>query len=221
MAERKKTKGKSARRARRPSRRRPALFSVFRRPQADFRPDSEGSGLLKILHITALQRMILLRWALYILVCLLGLVLQDVIMSRVHILGATTDLAVAAILMIAIIEGPEIGGIFALLASIVYHFSGSAPVAYSVGLISLIGMLVSLFRQIFWHRSPGSIIFCSAIAMMGYEIGLYAFGLFLGLTRWDRIGIFLLTGFYSVLVLIPLYFLIHRIGLIGGNTWKE
>ena len=32
---------------------------------------------------------------------------------------------------------------------------------------------------------------------------------------------FLLTGIYSSLLLIPLYPLIHRIGLIGGNTWKE
>jgi len=41
------------------------------------------------------------------------------------------------------------------------------------------------------------------------------------LTHWGRLPVFLLTALFSCLVLIPLYSLIYKIGLIGGNTWKE
>lgn len=230
MADRKKTKPASRKKGSPPARRKKSrrvrtkslwLLSRFRRSRAEFREDSTGTGLLKLLHITRLQRLYLLRWGLYIFVCIMALVFQDVIMSRVKLLGATTDLAPAAILLIAVLEGSEVGSVFALLASIVYHFSGTAPGAYCVGLISVLGLLAALFRQKYWHRSTGSIILCATAAVITYEIGLYAAGLFLGLTRWSRILHFLLAGIYSSLVMIPLYQLVYRIGLIGGNIWKE
>lgn len=224
MAERKKSRRRSgrARRAGVPIPRRSwELLSRLRKPQAEFKEDSGGTDLIKLLHVTETQRLRLLRWGLYILVCLMALVIQDVIMSRIHILGATTDLAVAAILLIAVLEGSEKGGIFALLASIVYYFGGTAPGPYCVGFITVLSVLLNVFRQQYWHRSSGSIILCSGIAIISYELLLYITGLFLGLTRWDRIQYFLLAGIYSTLVTIPLYQLVYRIGLIGGNSWKE
>ena len=56
---------------------------------------------------------------------------------------------------------------------------------------------------------------------MLYEMGTYIFGVAQGLTRWDRIDNFAVTGLISCMILIPLYSLINKIGLIGGNTWKE
>ena len=64
-------------------------------------------------------------------------------------------------------------------------------------------------------------ILCSAIAMFIYEMGLYGTAIFLGLTRWDRLSYFLLTALYSILVMIPLYQLIYKIGCIGGHVWNE
>ena len=146
---------------------------------------------------------------------------RDCIMSKISIFGATTDLCVGVMLIIAVIEGSEVGSVFILIASCIYYFSGSAPGPYSVGMLSLLGMLASLFRQQFWHRSSGSILFCSGLAVMLYEIGLYIVGMSMGLTRWYRFPRFFLTGALTVAVMIPLYRLINRIGLIGGNTWKE
>ena len=56
---------------------------------------------------------------------------------------------------------------------------------------------------------------------MGYEMSLFVTGLMDELTLVTRASAFALTGAYSCLVLIPLYPLICKIGLIGGNTWKE
>ena len=189
--------------------------------RAEFRPDRSENPLVKSLHFTRQQRMGLLRWALLILTCVLALVIQDCIMSRIHLFGATTNLPVAAILLIALLEGTETGSIFALIAGVVYFFSGSAPGAYCVALLTVPALLCGLFRQKFWRRSTGSMILCSAIAMFLYEMGLYGTAIFLGLTRWDRLSYFLLTALYSILVMIPLYQLIYKIGCIGGHVWNE
>ena len=82
-------------------------------------------------------------------------------------------------------------------------------------------LLCGLFRQKVGRRSTGSMILCSAIAMLIYELGLYGTAIFLGVTRWNRISYFLLTALYSILAMIPLYQLIYRIGSIGGHVWNE
>jgi hypothetical protein len=71
------------------------------------------------------------------------------------------------------------------------------------------------------HRGLISITFCTGVALMLYEIGTYGFGLFMGLTHWARIFQFLITGGISWAFTLVLYPLIHKIGLIGGNIWKE
>ncbi|MCI7808141.1 hypothetical protein MR626_02460 [bacterium] len=192
-----------------------------RKIDSEFKPDPRSATVFKTLRLTRLQQLRLLKWGLYILTILLALVVQDVIMSRVRLLGATTDLTVCAILLIAVIEGTEVGSLFLLITSTLYFFSGSAPGAYSIGLMTFFGVAAVIFRQMYLSRSRGSIVLCAGAAQMAYELGLYAVGLFLGLTRWDRIGSFVLTGVYTVLLMIPLYPLICKIGLIGGNTWKE
>ena len=192
-----------------------------RKIDSEFKPDPRSATVFKTLRLTRLQQLRLLKWGLYILTILLALVVQDVIMSRVRLLGATTDLTVCAILLIAVIEGTEVGSLFLLIASTLYVFSGSAPGAYAIGLMTFFGVAAVIFRQMYLSRSRGSIVLCAGAAQMAYELGLYAVGLFLGLTRWDRIGSFALTGVYTVLLMIPLYPLICKIGLIGGNTWKE
>lgn len=203
--------------------RRPAQKTrrVRRRIVSEFKPDSQSISLSKMLYMTDVQKYRLLRWGLYIAVCVLCLVVQDCIMSQVSIFGTTTDLCVGALMIITVIEGSEVGSVFILIASCIYYFSGSAPGPYSVGMLSILGMLASLFRQQFWHRSSGSILFCSGLAVMLYEIGLYIVGMSMGLTRWYRFPRFVITGAMTVAVMIPLYHLINRIGLIGGNTWKE
>ena len=87
--------------------------------------------------------------------------------------------------------------------------------------MTFFGIGATLFRQMYWHRSKGSIILCGSIALTLYEIGLFVVGIGNNLTRWGRLPAFALTAVYSCLLMIPLYSLIYKIGLIGGNTWKE
>ena len=188
---------------------------------SEFKPDAPLVSPLKGMRFTHLQWLQILRWLSYIGICVLCLVIQDSIMSRVSIFGATTDLAVAAMLLITVLEGSEVGSVFILVGSTIYYFSGSAPGPYSVGLLTLLGMGASLVRQLLWHRSRGSIVLCAGAACMLYEFGLYLAGLFLGLTSWYRLPRFLVTGGLTLLCMVPLYYFIYRIGQIGGYTWKE
>ena len=191
------------------------------RPQADFRPDSQESSILKMLHLTQAQRDLYLKWGLYIAILVIACMIQDVIMSQVSIFGATTDLVVCAILLITVIEGTEVGSLFVLIASCLYYFSGSSPGPVSVGLMTFLGIGACLFRQMYWHRNRGSIVLCAGLALLLYELGNFVVGIATELTHWNRLGVFVTTGLLSIAVMLPLYSLINRIGQIGGNTWKE
>ena len=188
---------------------------------SDFKPDVNRATWLKTTRLTRQQQLRLAKWGCYILTLVLLLVIQDTIMSQFRLLGATTDLAVCVILLITVLEGTEVGSLFVLCASLFYYFSGSAPGAYCVALLSFLGIAATMLRQMYWHRSKGSVLLCTALALMAYELGLFVVGVFSELTRGERILSFVLTGVYSSLMLIPLYPLIYKIGLIGGNTWKE
>lgn len=189
--------------------------------QYEFRPDPTGTNLLKKLHLTKLQRLQILKWTLYALLCLLLLILQDGIMSQVRISGATTDLAVCAILLIGIYEGMENGGLFTLITSTIYWFSGSAPGPYVIAILTFLTIGISLFRQSFWLRGFSSTALCTAIAILAYEMIVFLIGILSGLTIWERTGVFFLTGVITCIVMLPLYPLVNAIAKIGGDTWKE
>lgn len=193
----------------------------FVKPEQDFKPDRNTATWAKTTRLTELQRLRLIKWVLYIFTCIMCLVVQDVILSQIPLFGACTDLPVCAMLLITVLEGTEVGSVFLFCASLFYFFSGSAPIPMCISLLTCIGVLATVFRQMYWHRSKGSILMCTMIALTVYEMSLFVAGLLQELTVFSRIGSFVLTSIYSCLLLIPLYSLIYKIGLIGGNTWKE
>lgn len=192
-----------------------------RKAKYEFKPDPKGTNFLKKLYMTRLQRLQLLKWGSYALLCILLLVIQDVIMSRLRLFGATTDLAVAVIFLIAIYEGTENGSMFAIIASTLYWFSGSPPGPYVIAFITILTVGINLFRQMFWRRNFGSTALCAGIAIFAYELILFLAGMFLGLTIWPRVFVYLRTALYSCIAMLALYPLVRAISNIGGNTWKE
>lgn len=211
--------------ARKPARNSLTLSQLFSRQKKqdllEFKPDATTATWIKTLRLTHQQQLRLSKWGLYILTIVLCQVVQDVVMSQFTLFHATTDLTVCAILLITVLEGTEVGSLFVLIASTLYYYSGTAPGAYCIGLMTVLGISTTVFRQMYWHRSSGSIILCSAIALIGYELSLFVWGIFSELTIPARFFPFLMRCALSCIVLIPLYSLIYKIGLIGGNTWKE
>ena len=208
-------------------RRRPSSRSYHRpapsrkRHQYEFKPDPKGTNFFKRLYLTKVQQMRLLKWGLYALLCLTLLVLQDSMLSQFRLFGATTDLAAAVIILIAIHEGMEKGGLFALVASTVYWCAGSAPGPYAIAYITILTIGASYVRQSIWRRSFGSIGLCTAAIIFIYELAVFGTGIFQGLTIWARLGVFLTCALMSCIVMIPMYPVVRAIGKIGGDSWIE
>ena len=195
-------------------------FSRKRR-QYEFKPDPKGTNFFKKLYLTRLQRLRLLKWGLYGLLCLFLLVIQDSMLSSFRIFGATTDLAAAMIILIAIHEGLEKGGTFALIASLIYWCSGSAPGPYSIAYLTFLTIGACYIRQSLWRRSFGSTGLCTIVIIYVYELAIFGTGIFQGLTIWARLGVFLTTALMSCIVMVPMYPVVRAIGKIGGDSWIE
>ena len=191
------------------------------RKKYEFRPDPTGFDWVSKLLLTQNQRKSLLKWMLYSLVCVAGLVLQDSMLARLRFLGGGFELAPALIILICVLEGCENGSVFALLASMVYVFSGSGQDRYCILLLTLAAVLAAAFRQGYLRRGVISELTCVAGAMVLYELGLFAAGLFLELTYGGRWGVFVMTALVSTLTAGLAYRPLKHIGTIGGNLWKE
>lgn len=191
------------------------------RKDRQFRPDRTGAGILNKLYITRLQRIALLRWFLLAVILVVLSLLQDVIFSRMRIFGATTDFVPCAILIITVHLGVQSGCVFALIASLAYLFSGSAPGFYVMALLVGLGSFAAMLRQTYLRKSFGSSLLCAGCATMLYEMAVFGFTFAFGLTSFSRMPAFFLTGLMTILIIPILYPILNSIEKIGGESWKE
>ncbi len=191
------------------------------RKKYEFRPDPTGFDLASKLILTRLQRQNVLKWLLYSLLCLGGLILQDALFSRFRLLGGYVELAPALIVLICVMEGCDNGSLFALLGSMIYVFSGTGQDRYCIFYLTVYSVLVTAFRQSYLRRGRSSELLCVGGAMVLYELTVFATGLFLGLTSFGRGPIFFMTAVVSTLAVGCLYRVVQAVGTLGGNLWKE
>ena len=187
----------------------------------EFKPDKTPSAFANWLYLTKKQRQSILKWLLYGLVLLVLSVLQDVFLCRFRLLGATTELVPVGIFLICLLVGMERGCIFALASACLYLFSGTAAGTYSIVFITVLSVLVTWLRQSYLQKGFAPAMLCTALAMAVYELGVFAIGLFLGLTTGGRILGFAVTTGLSLVAAPVLYPILLAIGRIGGEEWKE
>ncbi len=183
--------------------------------------DPDRSGGLGRFLLTPKQRLQVLRWSLYALVCLVGLLVQDVVLYRVDLRGAGTDIVPCLIIMIAVLQDADSGSVFALVASCLYYFSGSAPGPYSIPMISCLAIFLVIFRQSYLRQGFFAALLCAGIGMLVYEMGVFCIGLFLSQTMVSRAGVMAVTALLSLLAVPVAYPILRGIGKIGGEIWKE
>ncbi len=187
----------------------------------EFKPDKPRLGFFSKLFLTQKQRKTLLKWLLYALVLLALSVLQDVLLCRVRIFGATTELVICGIFLICLAEGVESGSVFALIASGLYLFSGTAAGIYSIVFITFLAVAVTYFRQAYLKKGFLAVMLCAIFAITVYEMLVFFIGAFLGMTTLSRIGGFFTTAMLTNLTAPLLYPVIRSISTIGGQAWKE
>lgn len=191
---------------------------IYMAKKYEFRPDKTGNGILSKLYLTATQRRAILKWSLYAGLLLILSLLQDVILSKVRFLGATTDLVPCAIILICILEEAHKSAIFTLIASCLFLFSGTAPGPYCLVFLTALALMASLIRQSLLSKRFSSAMLCSGISYVLYELLTFAMGLFLGHTYFARLQGFAVTTLLS----LPLLAILYPVCVsIGGKTWKE
>ena len=187
----------------------------------EFRPDKPSTSLLSHLLLTKKQQKSVLKWIFYSIFLVVLSVVQDVLLSRVRLWGATTELVPCAIFLICLIEGSQTGSIFSLIAGLLYLFSGTAPGPYSMVAITFLSIGVCILRQAYLQERFSSVMLCEAIALLLYALVNFAFGLFFGLTHLSRFYGFLITAALTLLT-VPLFYPIAKaINAFGGRSWKE
>lgn len=187
----------------------------------EFQPDKPRSSWLSKLYLTRLQRLSLLKWVLYGLMLLVLSVVQDVILCRFRLFGATTDLVPCGIFLICLVEGTERGSLFALITSMLYFFSGSAPGTHVMVLITVLSITICALRQGYLQRGFAAAMLCTLLFMVLYETGVFAVALFLKVTYLERFLSFAITVGLTLITAPILYPIFVSIGSIGGDAWKE
>ena len=191
------------------------------RKKYEFKPDRTDSGTLNKLYITKKQRLSLLKWLLVGASLLALSLVQDVIMSRIQIFGATTDLVAGGILLCCMLLSVDSGAVFTLCASTASYFAGFAPGVYTIALLTALGIFVNILRHSYLRKSVFSIVLCAGVALMLYELAVFVIALFLEYTTFARIGVILLGGLVTAAVMPAMYPVFLSVSKIGGESWKE
>lgn len=187
----------------------------------EFKPDRISLGFFHKLYLTKKQRISILKWLLYALLVLVMSLLQDVILCKLDIFGATTDLVPCAIFLTCMLLGTQSGCVYALVAACLFQFSGSGPGYHAIAIITILCVAGAIFRQSFLRKGFGSCLLCAGGCHILYELIVFFAGLILGQTVLARIGVALLTGVLSLVCIPVLYPILRSIEKIGGETWKE
>lgn len=191
------------------------------RKRYEFKPDPGEQSILSQLWLTKKQRHTLLKWVLYSLLLLLLSLVQDVVLIRFPVMDATAELMVSGMLVISLLQTPESGGIFTLIGSVLFFFSGSAPGAHSIVLLTFLSVLLNVLRHSLLSRRFRSVFVCAAAGVLIYEAAVFAIGLFLDQTHLARAGVFLTAALLGVATIPFVYPLAFFIGKIGGESWKD
>ena len=131
------------------------------RRKYEFQPDRPQTSFLEKLYLTKIQRLSLVRWTLHALMVLSLSLIQDVILCRMNIFGATTDLVPCAIFVLCMLLGAERGCVFTLIAGALFEFSGMGPGFHAIAAIPIIGIGLSMLQQSLLRKIP-ALICCSS-----------------------------------------------------------
>lgn len=181
----------------------------------------EVGAFLKQFYITPRQRKTALKWLLHGCATVLAVVLQNVIFSRVTLLGGTMDLVPTFILLIAILQGPGSGSVYALCASAFYCLSGAAMGQVGILTMTVGGSVLGAFRLAYFKRSFWSVGVLTALGVVLHVVIQFLLAVFLGLVTWQRFLEPVCTAVLSVLAYPAVYPLGLWLGRIGGQEWKE
>ena len=174
--------------------------------------------MLKYFHLTKLQWKGILKWSLYGLLTLLVLLLQTVVLSQLPVWGAKLTPLPGLIVCVCVREGPEKGGLYAVLAALLWCLSGADFGNLSLAVIP-VGAILSavLCRAVLTLRFLPTAMCCLAVTLLNAAV-IFIFKLILPPTvALENLWRLLLPGAAASMAFVPLHYalvkLISRIGV--------
>lgn len=155
----------------------------------------------------------ILMWALYALLFLTVLLLQDVVFGRQRFLGVKLSLMPVAVVCIAMEVGHEAGGLFALIAALIWHFTGAdggpmCIITWTVSAVAAGWLCDAVYARRFLPAlflSLGALVLCQGVQFL---LKFYLEGA--ALWRWPVLEIVL--SLPACVVLHPLSRTIRKVG---------
>lgn len=173
--------------------------------------------MLKHFHLTRLQWLGILKWSLYGLLTLLVLMMQTVLLAKLPVFGVKLAPLPVLIVCVCVHEGPEKGGVYAILATLFWCLSGADFGNLSVAVLSIGAMLSAvLCRAVLTRRLLPTALCCLCVTLLN-ATAIFAFKLILpptvALENYWRV---LLPGVCMSMVFMPIHYaLVKLIGRIG------
>ena len=166
--------------------------------------------MLDKLYITPRQWLRILRWTLYA-----ALFLLTVVFGNRTILGAHPDLVAIVITCVCLREGPERGGTFALIASLVWCLSGIDQGSVCLLVLTVLPVLGSILcRAVLANRFLPSLLVCFVTLAVEQGLILLMKHFFAGVA-WEQAGRALRCLLVTLPVQPAVYGLVKCIAKIG------
>ena len=157
----------------------------------------------------------ILRWTLYAALFLLALLVQTVVFGNRTILGAHPDLVAIVITCVCLREGPERGGTFALIASLVWCLSGIDQGSVCLLVLTVLPVLGSILcRAVLANRFLPSLLVCFVTLAVEQGLILLMKHFFAGVA-WEQAGRALRCLLVTLPVQPAVYGLVKCIAKIG------
>lgn len=171
--------------------------------------------MLDKLYITPRQWLLILRWVLYSLLFLTALLVQTVVLGNRTVFGAHLDLVPLAITCVCLREGPERGGLFALLASLFWCLSGIDQGSVSLLVLTVVPVLGSLFCKAFFANRFLSCLLVCFLTLVTEQGVIFLLKVFFSAVE-PSLGLSLIPCVFLSLVFQPLFYgLVKAIANIG------
>lgn len=172
--------------------------------------------MLDKLYITPRQWLHILRWCLYAVLFLLLMMVQTVVLGNRTVLGVHLQFVPIVIACVCLREGPERGGLFALLASVFWCLSGADSGAVSIVMLTVVPVLGSVFCRALVANKLLSCLMVALVTLFLEQSLIFLLKYFSG----NMEGILYLTELLpcvliSMLSFFPIYFLVKSIEKIG------
>lgn len=163
------------------------------------------------LHITHKQWICFLKWLTYCVMFVLTVTIQGSLLGRFTILGVKLNLIPCLIICVAIVEGMERGGIFALCTSLVWALSGGDFGFVSIVVLTACAIFCAWLCSAFLYQTIFPCALCCLGTLLLSESAIFLLRMLLGSVEPMQYLMVLLPGVLFSMVGCPIFYCLSRL----------